>query len=404
MREEGDTNSFVSKEAKAGSAPLVTSNPIALGHASELGVTWMRDRAGHVVLSLPDGDIAFCISADEAKSVLRVGAKIGGAWDVWAHVDTAAISGGAALDMALAVTELRLELRLENQVLFSMDRPATLGGTLHLNLIGAFKTPTLGLNAVRAAAMDLLVRPAIADCGLGKTTQHDLIYDIGLHVGQDTDFYLKKGFRVVAVEANPMLARLAADRFEKAIAANRLTIVDVGLGGVVGQFPFYVNNHHSEWSSFDRDVASRGDPVEEVMVPTITVGTLLAAFGVPHFMKIDIEAYDRFVIEGLRGRSVIPAFLSIENGPMGQFELLVTLGYRHFKLVEQSALRGTKAPIPAREGASVEHVFPSGSSGPFGAEAPGEWLEVAKMRDTLMRHHASPIPAFSWFDLLASRG
>lgn len=33
-----------------------------------------------------------------------------------------------------------------------------------------------------------------------------LIYDIGAHLGEDTDFYLKKGFKVVAIEANPFLA------------------------------------------------------------------------------------------------------------------------------------------------------------------------------------------------------
>ena len=32
-----------------------------------------------------------------------------------------------------------------------------------------------------------------------------LIFDVGCNDGQDSDFYLKKGFRVVAVEANPAL-------------------------------------------------------------------------------------------------------------------------------------------------------------------------------------------------------
>jgi hypothetical protein len=31
----------------------------------------------------------------------------------------------------------------------------------------------------------------------------NLIYDVGLYKEQDTDFYLKKGFQVVAFEANP---------------------------------------------------------------------------------------------------------------------------------------------------------------------------------------------------------
>lgn len=36
----------------------------------------------------------------------------------------------------------------------------------------------------------------------------NLIYDVGLHRGEDTDFYLKKGFHVVALEANPELVVL----------------------------------------------------------------------------------------------------------------------------------------------------------------------------------------------------
>lgn len=34
----------------------------------------------------------------------------------------------------------------------------------------------------------------------------DLIFDIGANNGDDTAFYLKKGFRVVAIEADPALA------------------------------------------------------------------------------------------------------------------------------------------------------------------------------------------------------
>lgn len=40
-----------------------------------------------------------------------------------------------------------------------------------------------------------------------------LIYDVGGHLGEDTDFYLKKGFKVVAIEANPGLAERLSERF-----------------------------------------------------------------------------------------------------------------------------------------------------------------------------------------------
>jgi hypothetical protein len=51
-----------------------------------------------------------------------------------------------------------------------------------------------------------------------------LIFDLGVNDGSDTDFYLKKGFRVVGVEANPLVCEGAAKRFSQAIEAKRLTL------------------------------------------------------------------------------------------------------------------------------------------------------------------------------------
>src|SRR5258705_4089288 len=40
-----------------------------------------------------------------------------------------------------------------------------------------------------------------------------LIYDVGAHEGQDTAFYLKKGFKVVAIEASPQLSAKLSEKF-----------------------------------------------------------------------------------------------------------------------------------------------------------------------------------------------
>ena len=43
--------------------------------------------------------------------------------------------------------------------------------------------------------------------------KQNLIFDVGLHKGEDTDFYLKKGFSVVAFEADPDLVAACQERF-----------------------------------------------------------------------------------------------------------------------------------------------------------------------------------------------
>lgn len=50
----------------------------------------------------------------------------------------------------------------------------------------------------------------------------DLVFDVGLYNGDDTAYYLYRGFRVVAVEANPYYASRARQRFAPEINAGRL--------------------------------------------------------------------------------------------------------------------------------------------------------------------------------------
>src|SRR5438445_710549 len=69
----------------------------------------------------------------------------------------------------------------------------------------------------------------------------DLVVDLGAHRGHDTDFYLEKGFRVVAVEADPTLVGELRRRFAPAIAAGRLHVVPYGIHEREGAFAFYQN-------------------------------------------------------------------------------------------------------------------------------------------------------------------
>jgi hypothetical protein len=45
----------------------------------------------------------------------------------------------------------------------------------------------------------------------------DLIYDVGLHDGGDTGHYLRCGFRVLAIDANPVMVELAKKNYSEAV-------------------------------------------------------------------------------------------------------------------------------------------------------------------------------------------
>ena len=59
--------------------------------------------------------------------------------------------------------------------------------------------------------------------------ENDLIFDVGAHKGEDVAFYLSKGFRVIAIEANPEFCQEIADRFKEAISRGSLTVINTAI-------------------------------------------------------------------------------------------------------------------------------------------------------------------------------
>jgi hypothetical protein len=83
----------------------------------------------------------------------------------------------------------------------------------------------------------------------------DLIFDVGLHRGEDTEFYLKKGFRVVAFVADGELVDYCREKFAAAMAAGRLVIVEGAIVDVPEGAPppttvlFYKSLGRSIWGA-----------------------------------------------------------------------------------------------------------------------------------------------------------
>ena len=68
--------------------------------------------------------------------------------------------------------------------------------------------------------------PASAFAELGKHAK--VVLDVGLNNGKDTEFFLRQGHAVVAVDANPQWVQAARARWASEIAARRLLVLCVG--------------------------------------------------------------------------------------------------------------------------------------------------------------------------------
>jgi FkbM family methyltransferase len=214
--------------------------------------------------------------------------------------------------------------------------------------------------------------------------QHNLIYDVGLHKGEDTDFYLKKGFNVVAIEANPSLVHLAKNRFASEIDNKRLKILDKAVAESNGPIIFYVDKRQSVWGTTKPEWKDRNKVLwaqsDAITVQGEVFLRILKENGVPYYLKIDIEGADLLCLEALCEVEERPLYISIESEKiswqklLNEFNLFQKLGYSKFKIINQAIVHKQLPPKPSQEGIYASHVFEFGSSGLFGEEAPGDWL------------------------------
>ena len=145
-----------------------------------------------------------------------------------------------------------------------------------------------------------------------KEVQKDLIFDVGADTGDDTAYYLFKGYRVVAVEPNPLSAAGLRERFSKEIAAGRLILLELAIATTEGTADFWICDDLPAWSSLDRQMASKNrSRHHSVSVPTCPFGDLLERFGVPFYCKIDIEGADKTCLDDM-SPGTKPPFVSVE--------------------------------------------------------------------------------------------
>lgn len=218
----------------------------------------------------------------------------------------------------------------------------------------------------------------------------DLIYDVGMHKGEDTEFYLRKGFRVIAFEAHPELVRFCKNRLKEFVDHGQLTIVEGAIMDLDSKeanqkrAQFYKNDDISVWGTVCVNWAERntrlGTSYSTVEVDVIDFAGVIQEHGVPHFMKIDIEGCDMVCINVLRKFSERPDYISIESDKNSfanikrEIDVLFDLGYDSFQAVEQSAIsRSQSPPYPPTEGEYVTQRFEKGSSGLFGSELGDKW-------------------------------
>ncbi len=180
----------------------------------------------------------------------------------------------------------------------------------------------------------------------------NLVYDVGANNGDYTAYYLRMGYKVIAIDANPSLYAYMKSRFKEEILAGRLMVINTAITDKDEEKAvFYVCNDDGR-SSLIKKIAERGASIVEAIELTgRTLHSLFDEFGTPFYCKIDIEGYDAMAITGLAGYPERPVYMSCENSCDSIAEIrlddhllykaldsLVSAGYSSFKLLDQASL------------------------------------------------------------------
>jgi FkbM family methyltransferase len=127
-----------------------------------------------------------------------------------------------------------------------------------------------------------------------------IAFDIGANIGQTIDALFNDYDKIIAFEANPNLALNLKSRYTQ----DKIIIESLGVSDKNEVKTFNISNSHVV-STFSNDwiTNSRFTGVYNwdtaIQVNTITLDDIIKKYGIPYFIKVDVEGYEYEVFQGL---------------------------------------------------------------------------------------------------------
>lgn len=141
----------------------------------------------------------------------------------------------------------------------------------------------------------------IAPTGAGNPP---LVFDVGANLGNRTKIFLRLGAKVIAFEPQQKCAEYLRTVLK---GVPRFELVTKALGDKPGQAEMMVSNAHvlstlsREWTEATKESGrfSRYEWNGRQQVEIITLDSVIARYGIPVFVKVDVEGFEYQVLSGL---------------------------------------------------------------------------------------------------------
>jgi FkbM family methyltransferase len=223
-----------------------------------------------------------------------------------------------------------------------------------------------------------------------------IIYDLGSNEGLNIPYYLLKSDLVVAVEANPILCQLIKKLFKKDIIDGKL-IVENCIVTVLSDNEdreFYIHKRKHVLSQFLLPSQEKLNSYYKIKINSRNILSIIKNYGTPHYIKIDLENYDNYILKELFLHKIYPKYLSVEVHNKNIYDTIIQDGkYKSFKLVDGSSVEKI---YQNRIIKNINYSFKRHSAGPFGNDIDGQWMTEENFSFLLS------VVGFGWKDIHCS--
>jgi len=130
----------------------------------------------------------------------------------------------------------------------------------------------------------------------------DLFFDVGANYGNRIEPLIPLELKIIAIEPQAECVRYLKLKYGK-----KISIVQMGIGAGQGEETMFISDSNvvssfsKEWISATKESRRFGNVnwIDERKIPMTTLDKLIQEFGIPKFIKIDVEGYELEVLEGL---------------------------------------------------------------------------------------------------------
>jgi FkbM family methyltransferase len=187
----------------------------------------------------------------------------------------------------------------------------------------------------------------------------DLCFDIGANYGSRTDVFIKLGARAVALEPQQKCYDYLIKKYGK-----KAIILKKGAGIKNEVLSFFINDQNSQVSTFSsqwiedlkntRFAGNEWNRTEKIEV--ITLDHLIDTYGMPKFIKIDVEGFEPQVLKGLSKPFIFLSFEYAVPEKMENLSLCLDILQERFNALQVNYAIGEDAKMQLPKWVSIDEM------------------------------------------------